>query len=113
MASASAREALDAGVRSRDLVSGPVGQGGFLSSAPRSTQTLLSCLGSSLDTLLPLFPSDSEHQPQAVPAGSAEWLVAGERHGLLLPEDGVGCRQRLCSLQVSGLVKVLETAGLS
>lgn len=63
--------------------------------------------------MLPLFPSDSEHQPQAVPAGRAEWLVAGERHGLLLPEDGVGCGQRLCSLQVSGLLKVLETAGIS
>lgn len=63
--------------------------------------------------MLSLLSSYSEHQPQALPPGRTEWLVAGEHHGLLLPEDGVGRGQRLCGLQDSGLLKVLETASFS
>ncbi|XP_032743696.1 protein ARV1 isoform X2 [Rattus rattus] len=42
---------------------------------------------------LPGDQSDPEHQPEAVPVGRAERPAAREHHGLLLPEDGVGCGQ--------------------
>lgn len=59
-----------------------------------------------------LFSSDPEHQPEALPVGCAERLAAGECRGLLLPEDGVGRGQRLCRLQVSGSLKVLQSCHL-
>lgn len=63
-------------------------------------------------TVAALFSSDPEHQPEALPVGRAERLTVGEHHGLLLPEDGMGCGQRLCGLQVSGCLKVLECCHL-